>query len=1097
MPVTSGGKVVLIAPNGGGIVLADPAAAEQQIAAGYQPATAADVQEHNRQTQYGTLAQQSLAQAERVVRGATLGQVEGVGSDEDIRQRAELSQEEHPYLSFAADLAPDVALGFATGGTSALATTAGRAAAKGAVKAGARAALGAAARAAPTAALAGEAVAGGLVAASQQAFQEGRQFFHENPVEDATNTLLWSGIGGVLGGAPQAFKAVRGKLGKGAKAAAEVADQAELDAAYKAGQDAVPTPVEGLPVPETAGASSAGIPNTTDQGTLDAAAKASNAAPLTDVHLPDADGDLVKAEAGDQRLSSMAPDLDRLRSEGIAGKSLEDLGVEGLEAGDAEAVQASKDKVRAFAEDETFRNEGMLKSNNDRARGGLPKLAIGADGNVGLENGRHRIAAAREAGRDEIVMQVKKYDDAGNIVWDYVGPVRVSAKESAGEAVETEASKVLKAERGVNKAERNAVQSQAEEIVNKVAKGESPIKEAGGFMRDSRLAQYQPEIIETATQEMRKDLNELNRLSQGIRERAVKQEDVAKNISDNLPSQQAKARSIALAGQKLAGEIRADAHALAASMGKSRPQFFSGTARDLVSSLRERTIAISKMTNGAEIFNALDDLKRVTDNAKVALEGGARKSAKDPMSYQALIPKVEEFANQIRASLEDASTFGRAGEMQKAYNATYHQKWFPAKRVFEDSVFKVTGRDYRAFDTLDAWESKITNLLQNPGGGERRHVGDMLGALKEMAEQRAKYGTASKKETDRIVSLVDKINRTFDLGDETMSAARRMQNAEKAATLGAAGVAGVVGGVPGAILGGALGKSVSELATGKYRRAFMAMRGATDDAVNRSVDDWIAFSKARGAANDTVRSSGRSMPSLSEDDAALLKTAKRLGATLGFAHFLGDNDDPQSAYTTKRDALLDDEGFSQRFADEFGDLATEDPNVYMVAAGKAAEVRKFLLDRLPANIAVSMSRPNGYPPTNEAIEDWSVYWNASTNPRSVIASMSRGDVRPQEVETLRTLYRPLYEKIQASLLDKISSASQTGDDLDDQFVMRMSLLFDLDGAGTPAFSQRAANVARQVQPAQPAPAKPFAPKSGARVSPSNVAITGPTYGTLG
>jgi hypothetical protein len=112
--------------------------------------------------------------------------------------------------------------------------------------------------------------------------------------------------------------------------------------------------------------------------------------------------------------------------------------------------------------------------------------------------------------------------------------------------------------------------------------------------------------------------------------------------------------------------------------------------------------------------------------------------------------------------------------------------------------------------------------------------------------------------------------------------------------------------------------------------------------------------------------------------------------------------------------------------------------------------------------------------------------------------MSRGDIRPQEVETLRTLYRPLYEKLQATLIDRISNATNMGDDLDDQFVMRMSLLFDLDGAGTPAFSQRAANVARQVAPAQPPQqGKPFAPKAGARVSPSNVAITGPTYGSLG
>ena len=62
----------------------------------------------------------------------------------------------------------------------------------------------------------------------------------------------------------------------------------------------------------------------------------------------------------------------------------------------------------------------------------------------------------------------------------------------------------------------------------------------------------------------------------------------------------------------------------------------------------------------------------------------------------------------------------------------------------------------------------------------------------------------------------------------------------------------------------------------------------------------------------------------------------------------------------------------------------------------------------------------------------------------------------------------------------------------------LPLLFDLDGAGSPAFSQRAASVARNYQDptlAQPKQ-KPFAPEASSRISPSNVALTGPTYGTV-
>ncbi len=983
MPLRSGGKLVLVAPGTGEIILSDDATAAQQLGQGYQPATPEDVERHNTQTEFGTVGQQALAQAERVVRAGTLGQVEGFGDEEDIRARAELSAEEHPYLSAAADIAPDIALGFATGGASALATSAGRVAAKQALKGGVRSALGAAAKAAPRAALAGEALGGGLVAASQEAFQEGRQFL-DDPIEDAQNTLFWAGLGGAIGGAGRVL--TRGSR-VGRKAAGEVATEAELTAAREAGE--LSRARETMPLPEEAGARTRGEPTTTDPETVAQFERVGGEIPPPSMRPPA--GAVDEAAAG-------------VDSAPVPPES-------------GEVLRAAGEAV-------------------DETAPGYREVTPGAE------------KRATEAGADK----------------------------------------------GVARAEREALQSEAEDVVERVARGESPIREGGGWLRDARLARYQPEIIEVATKEARSDLNELNRLSQGIRERAVKQSDVAKNVSDNLAGQQAKAREIALRGSELAGSIRADAAALAGTLGKKRPQYFSGTARDLVTSLLERTKRIGEMTDGAAIFNELDDLKRVVDSHKVALEQGSRKSAKDPLLYQQLIPRVEAFANEIRAGLEDAGTFGRAGEMQRAYNKTYHDKWFPAKQVFEDSVFRATGRDYKAFSTLDAWESKITSLLQSPNTGERRHVVDMLDALKEMAQQRAQYGTASKAETGRIVELVDKIHRTFGLADETSAAVRRMQDVGTVATGVAGALGGVFGGIPGLLLGGGLAKGTSEFTTGRFRNAFSNLRGATQDVVDRSVDDWIATSRARAGVAGVKPRKLRLRP----EDEALLATAKRRGATLGFSQFLGDDDNPQTAFARKRDSLMDDEKFMAAFSEEFGDMATDHPGAYMVLAGKAQQVREFLLQRIPPSIAISMRNPKGYPPTNESIEDWSVYYNAATNPRSVFQSLSRGDIRPQEVETLRTLYPERYEQLQGAVLRKISDAQQAGDDLDDQFLMRMNLLFDLDGAGSPAFSQRAANVARAASEQQPQQGggKPFAPKAGSRVSPSNVALTGPTYGSI-
>jgi hypothetical protein len=1064
MPIRSGGKVVLIAPGSKEVVLVDPSRAAAEIAKGYQPATAEDVAKHNQTERYGTAGQQAQATAESAVRGATLGLVEGFGSDEGNRARASVLAEESPVVSAVSEFVPDIAAGVLTGGASALATGAGRLAAKGAIKAGARSALTSAVKAAPKAAIAGEALGAGLVAASQEAYSEGRSFL-DDPVEDAQNVLFWAGLGGTIGGAPSAFRAARGSLRKGAKAAAALADEADLAAARRAGEDSV---------------SVGSAPGSVVGGSL--------VDPLEG-------GDSLGRTGGSSKTGQVQADVlahgDVSASPvSLVGKDLTDLGALPFD----EATDRASTLAGLRGSDE-FAASGRAPKAFDRAghEQGIT-VVIDSDGSAVLRDGRHRFSVAKEKDLETVWGTVIDGQTGEQL---YRGDIPLRAPKAPRGGPPSQAAQHAAERSGVGRAERAATQADVDDVIDRVTRGKEPVSEAGGFARDSRLAQYQTEIMDTATREAREKLNELNRVSQGIRERAVKQEDVAKNVSDNVPAQQAKARELVLRAQKFAGEMTAEARKLGgwkSSTGKAKPVFFSGSARSLTSSLIERGQAISKMTSGPEIFNALDDLKRVVDDHKVALEQGARVS-KDPMAYQQLIPRVQDYADQIRRTLEDSTTFGRAGEMQAAYNKTFHEKWFPAKKVFEESVFKVTGKDYRAFDTLDAWEGKVTNLLATPNSGERRYAMDMLEALNEMAEQRAKFGTSSAKETGRVMELVKDLKKTFALADETTAAASRMQNVRSIAT-GFGTAVGAFGGLPGAMIGGAVAKGVGEAATGRLRNAFRGMKTATENEIGRSVDDWIRSSRVRaGAKLPSV-----SMPRLRLEDRQLLATAKRRGATMGFSEFLGDDDNPQSAYAVKRDALLDDEAFVERFSDDFGDMVDEEPTVYALAAGKAAEVRKFLVDRLPANMAISMMRPNGYPPTNESIEDWSVYWNAATNPRSVFRSLARGDIRPQEVETLQTLYRPMYEQMQFQVDQKIRDAAEAGEELDDQFVMKMNLLFELDGAGSPAFSQRAAQIARSAAPPSPAngaqPGRSLAPKAQSRVQPANAALTGPTYGTM-
>jgi hypothetical protein len=147
--------------------------------------------------------------------------------------------------------------------------------------------------------------------------------------------------------------------------------------------------------------------------------------PLDDVRVRGSDGLLERASKAQAK--QHAADIERVASDAFARKSLDDLGALPIDEGDT----ASRAKIDAFKRDREFTSKGMLPSNNDRGRGGLPALSVDADGSAYLSNGRHRFTAARESGQEWIVANVKRYDTNGDTVWDYVGPVRINSPGGA------------------------------------------------------------------------------------------------------------------------------------------------------------------------------------------------------------------------------------------------------------------------------------------------------------------------------------------------------------------------------------------------------------------------------------------------------------------------------------------------------------------------------------------------------------------------------------------------------------------------------------------------------------------------------------------
>jgi hypothetical protein len=975
---------------------------------GFRSATADELDHWARREEFGGFEQQAQAQAERVVRGATLGAVEGFGDDpEAIRARAEVSEELSPVTSALASIAPDIGVAALTGGIGGLASGAGRLAARSALAEGAglvRAGL-AAGRAGGAAALAGESLGTAAVGAGQAAYAEGREL-GDDPGRDAENALIWGGLNFGLG-------AAMGQLGRRTSSFAsadEAVSPASLDDIAQAAE-------------HRAAADAAGE-------VADVAEQAPRSVPLEDVELPGADGMLERVAPDDPRLAELAPEIRDFSERGVAGMSLEDLRALPIDEGPGAAASAAK--VKAFAEDEGFIRDGVLPSNNDRGRGGLPAISLFPDEPPALSNGRHRLTAAQQSGQEFMVANVKSYDAEGNTLWDYVGPVRVNPPKVPAAAVRQGEREAV--EGGVERALHRASKADADDIVEQ-ALGKAPEREADSFSRQRRLYINRAAILDVAEREMSKDVGGLMK-DVGQVARAEKLASVASEVSENLPAQRAVANGIAQDAAKFAGELRAEARAYAGASGKQGMQYAIPGQKSWTLALMDHAKEIKKATSSKALFEALDGFKRTAQEYKLNLETGALNSA-NPIHHQKLIPRIDSFASSIRKALEDSGTWGKAGEMQRSYNAVIHDKLMPSMRIFEEAVLQRTHRGYDGVWNLEGWETKARALLKNADPGNRRHVAAVLDGMDELASVRRQYGDA--KLADRIEAQTAKVRRTLGLADEVHDATERIQ------ALGT--VAGAVPLVGGAVKAGVMGDLAS---------AFQRLSGASEQAAQRGVDDWIRSSRVRGTG---LRGRLPKVPELTGEAKQLRDVAVRRGLSTGMVLFLGDDESPGAAFERWRDALLDQEKFFTELGHDYGTLQQEAPEVFMALAARADVARRFLLERMPPNVAVSMANPEGFPPNRDAIEDWSEYVNAARFPTRVVQDLA--GISVQEAETIRTVHPRLYELTQQRVIEGIARAQQAGEQLDDSFLSRVGILFpELDGVGSPVFSRELGQAVR-------------------------------------
>jgi hypothetical protein len=619
-------------------------------------------------------------------------------------------------------------------------------------------------------------------------------------------------------------------------------------------------------------------------------------------------------------------------------------------------------------------------------------------------------------------------------------------------------------ERGIERALRNASESEADELVDEALrettssaptgskKGaapkpvEAPTPEANSFGRQRRLYINRNAILDVAEREMSADLGSLVKDVDQVT-RAEKLATVSSNVIENLPAQRAVAQGVAQDAAQLVGELKAEARAYAKATGQKGLQYAVEGQQRLSLDLLDHAEQIAEAKNGKALFEAIDALKRTAQEHKLALEEGMI-NATNAIHHQKLIPRIDQFAQRVRTALEDAGVWGKAGSMQRDYNAVISDQLLPHMRVFERSVLERTSKGYDGIWNVEGWETKIRALLKGNDPGKVRHVNAVLDAMDDLASVRRKYGDEAV--ATRIEERTSKIRRTMGLADEVFDATGRMKALGEligGVPMGGAIAGGLAGGIPGAAIGAALPGAVRGLVMGDLIEAFQRLSGASERAAQRGVDDWVRSSRIRGQGLKVPR-----VPPLTEAGRQLRDVAARRGVTQSMALFMGDDESPHAAFVRWRDAVLDQPGFFKGLGQDYQALQNEAPEVFMAIGGRSDLARRFLAERMPPNTGVSMANPEGYLPSRDSIEDWALYVNAVRFPMRVLRNI--GGAYMQEIETLRTVYPRVHEMAQQQVLRAMAKANTAGESLDDTFYARAALLFpEVDGLGSPIFSR--------------------------------------------
>ena len=768
---------------------------------------------------------------------------------------------------------------------------------------------------------------------------------------------------------------------------------------------------------------------------------------LDNVEMLDGEGMFERVGAGDARLSQVEPEIAELRRTGIGDASLEDLRALPFE-GDELKPGGDKDRyIQGIADDETFRTTGNVKDNMGSGRSGLPRLDL-SDGQFHLSNGRHRLEAARRAGLDEIVMQVRKLDANGNPLWDYVGPVRVKAPDAAP----------------VGKAASGVI-GEASGLLDLMRKSRGASPESGynleGFAASTeRLLDTSLRRIADADPVTRNF--EVDQLKRGL-------DGIAKRLSESIKIDQA---------TKAFGTERILALSNKLRQGLENAELFG------------RNSVLQSETNAAW-KKLIDPYSRVQKRMSEFLgrefgnvgENSGRIIRFDPDMVERAMGVYDR---NFRADLEAA--VAGLDQMMKARQANGLSRLdrlasarADLERIREGFEFADLLRVAKAKAKEPVAAAIARKLGGGVGGGAvgtvaERLTGDVferVGMLKPGSKSglnaalRKHLGLARNEQSKLLGEAAFSETLSPELKRRLLATGEApiAQQAEPGSASAQATPTPKMGNRPDEPTRGA-GTPAQSLPPEIQRQ----MRAVTDGAASPVVE--LADQSAKAAERDRKLTAR-----LMVDPDAAGRHLRLVGDVAApVARFQGEHESPEQAFKEAQRMLADfernPEAMLSLLDEEFGDVGAKSPKLQREMVVQATRVVSYLQKHMPGQRNKSVVYPNGTPPSQMEVRNFALRFTAATDPASVLGDARAGRLQKVQVDTLKELWPREYDALRVGVLEQLGTGKASTN-----MRQRMSILFEFGSEVDPALGPRTRAVVAAARAAQEQQ-QPAAPSGG-------------------